>query len=87
MQTIYDGDGNELGQIPLTPKQQAVLDAGAVLTVQYHTPQLMHAALGQRSGTFTVHKDGERLISATPKSVKDFVAMQAAIAAVRARNA
>jgi hypothetical protein len=64
-----------------------VLDAGAVLTVQYHTPQLMHAELGQRSGTFTVQKDGERLITTTPKSVKDFVAMQSAIAAVRARDA
>jgi hypothetical protein len=83
MQTIYDADGEELGQIPLSEKQQAALDAGGTISVLYHTPQLMHAELGRRSGSFSLHKDGERLVTTTPAPVKDFVQLQKAIAALK----
>lgn len=83
MQTIYDADGNELGSVPLTEKQQAALDAGGTIAVLYHTPQLMQGELGKRSGSFSLYKDGDRLITTTPGPAKDFAALQAAIAAAR----
>lgn len=81
MQTIYDADGNELGLVPLTEKQQAALDAGASIAVLYHTPQLLHAELGKRNGSFSLYKDGDRLVTTTPAAAKDFVQLRAAIAA------
>lgn len=79
MQTIYDADGNELGSVPITEKQQAALDAGGSIAVLYHTPQLMQAELGKRSGSFSLHKDGDRLITTTPAAVKAYAELRAAV--------
>jgi len=87
MTVIHDADGNELGSVPLTEKQQAVLDAGGSIDVLYHTPQLMRAALGTRSGSFSLQQDGDRLLTSTPAAVKDYTQLRAAVAAVKAREA
>jgi len=86
MTTIYDAEGNELGSIPLTEQQQAVLAAGGSIDVLYHTPQLMRAALGTRSGSFSLHQDGDRLLTSTPAAAKDYTQLRAAVAAVKARE-
>jgi len=86
MLAIYDVDGNELGSVPLTEKQQAVLDAGGSIDVLYHTPQLMHAALGTRNGSFSLHQDGDRLVTSTPAAVKDYTQLRAAVATLKARE-
>jgi hypothetical protein len=79
MEKIYDADGNELGSVPLTEKQRDALDAGGSIAVLYHTPQLMHAELGKRSGSFSLHKDGDRLVTTTPAAVKDYAQLRTAI--------
>ena len=79
METIYDAEGTELGQVPLTEKQRAALDAGGSIAVLYHTPQLMHAELGKRSGSFSLHKEGDRLVTTTPAAVKDYAELRAAV--------
>lgn len=86
MQTIYDEDGHELGQVPLTARQQAALDAGGSIAVLWHTPQLMQAELGTRSGSFQLHKEGDRLVTGTPAAVKEYAALRAAVEAVKARE-
>ncbi len=86
MPAMYDVDGNELGSVPLTEKQQAVLDAGGSIDVLYHTPQLMRTALGTRSGSFSLHQDGDRLLTSTPAAAKDYTQLRAAVAAVKAQE-
>jgi hypothetical protein len=86
MQAIYDADGNELGKMPLTDKQQAALDAGGKVSVLYHTPQLLQHTLGNHSGSFMLYKEGDRVVALTSSSVKEFFGLQAAIKAAREPN-
>lgn len=83
MDAIYDGDGNEIGSIPLSDKQRATIEAGETIVVIYHTPQLLRSVLGERNGSFMLRKDGDRVVTTTTAAVKDFVALQKAIAATR----
>jgi hypothetical protein len=83
MQTIYDDKGNALGSVEITEKQQAALDAGVSIAVLYHTPQLLQAELGKRSGSFYLSKQGERLVTTTPAAAKDYAELRAAIDALK----
>jgi hypothetical protein len=78
---VYDGDGNELGDVPLSENQQRALDAGGKVSVLYHTPQLLRNILGQRSGSFMLYKQGDRAVALTSNSVKEFLELQAAMKA------
>lgn len=84
MPTIHDAEGNVVAEISsLSEKSQGVLETGADITMIFHTPQLMRGALGERSGSFTLHKDGDRLITTTPAAVKVYAEIQAGIAAIK----
>lgn len=83
MDTIYDSDGNEIGGIALSEKQRATIETGADIVVIYHTPQMLRSLLGERNGSFMLRKDGERVVTTSSAAVKDFVALQKAIAATR----
>jgi hypothetical protein len=83
MDTIYDSDGNEIGGIPLSDKQRETIETGAEIVVIYHTPQMLRSLLGERNGSFMLRKIGERVVTTTAAAVKDFVALQKAIAAKR----
>ena len=83
MDAIYDSDGNEIGSIPLSDKQRTTIETGAEIVVIYHTPQLLRSLLGERNGSFILRKDGDRVVTTTTAAVKDFVALQQAIAATR----
>jgi len=83
---IYDSDGNVLGEMPLSEKQQAVLESTGKLSVLYHTPQLLQHALGQRSGSFMLYKQGDRVVALTSNSVREFLELQASIKAAREPN-
>lgn len=83
---VYDGDGNELGEVPLSETQQRALDGAGKISVLYHTPQLLQHALGRRSGSFMLYKDGERVLALTSSAVKEFIDLQAAIKAAREPN-
>ena len=83
MPAIYDDLGNEIADIPLSEKQQTVLDAGEEIVVLYHTPQLLRRVLGQQDGRFTLGMDGERITTTDPVSLKKYADLQRAIKAAR----
>jgi len=83
MDAIYDSDGKDIGSIPLSDKQRAMLETGAEIVVIYHTPQLLRSLLGERNGSFVLHKDGDRVVTTTAAEVKEFAALQKAITAAR----
>jgi hypothetical protein len=80
---IYGDDGEVLGAMPLTERQQKILDSGEQLVVIYHTPQLLQGLLGTRSGSIVLVKVGEEIRTVTPGATKDFIALQASIKAAR----
>jgi hypothetical protein len=84
---VHDADDNELGEFPVSEKQQAVLDAGGEFEVLYHTPQLLRSTLGDHSGKFSLHQDGDRLVTTTPEPFKQFVQLRQAIDAINKREA
>ena len=51
MPMIFDGDGNEIADIPLSEKQQRRARAGEEIVVIYHTPQMLRYLLGEHSGS------------------------------------
>ena len=70
MTMIFDGDGNELADIVLSEKQQSVLDHDEDIIVLYHTPQMLRYILGEHSGSFMLHKRGDRIVAAAPDSAQ-----------------
>ena len=86
MPVIFDADGKEIGDIPLSDKQQTALEHGEEIVVLYHTPQLMHGVLGQRSGSFMLKKADDRLLTTKPDAVKEYRDIQATVAAIKARE-
>lgn len=86
MDAIYDSDGNEVGSMPLSDKQRATIETGAEIVVIYHTPQMLRSLLGERNGSFMLRKDGNRVVTTSTAAVKDFMAIQAGIAAAKAQE-
>jgi hypothetical protein len=86
MDAIYDSEGNELGRMPLSDKQRATIETGADIVVIYHTPQMLRSLLGERNGSFILRKDGDRVVTTTAAAVKEFVGLQAGIAAAKAQE-
>jgi len=83
---IYGDDGEVLGTLALTERQQAILDKGEQLVVIYHTPQLLQHLLGTRSGSIVLVKDGEQIKTMTLQATRDFINLQASIKAAREPN-
>jgi hypothetical protein len=86
MTMIFDGDGNELADIALSEKQQAVLDHDEDIIVIYHTPQMLRYILGEQSGTFMLHKRGDRIIAAAPDNLRAYAKLQRAIKIAREQH-
>lgn len=84
MPTVHDADGNVVAEISaLSEKMQGILATGGEITMIYHTPQMMRGMLGERNGSFSLHKDGDRLITTSPAAVKVFAEIQAGVAAIK----
>jgi len=83
MSDIYNDDGETIAEMPLTERQLAILDAADELVVIYHTPQLLRHLLGEHSGSFTLHKRDDRVVTNEPKVVERYAQLQKAIAAAR----
>jgi len=83
---IYDDSGEVMGVLPLTERQQAILDSGQELVVIYHTPQLLQNMLGNRSGSVVLVKSGEEIRTKTPAATRQFLDLQASIKAAREPN-
>ena len=82
---IHDNDGNEVGDIELSAKQKAVLEAGEEVVVIFHTPQTMRYVLGEEQGSFILHKTDDRIIVHDADVLRRFARLQRAIKAARRR--
>jgi len=80
---IHDSDGDELADIVLSAKQQAVLETGEEIVVIYNTPQTLRHLLGSASGSFTLRKTGDRIAVSDAKVLRRYAEMQRAIKAHR----
>jgi hypothetical protein len=83
MTGIFDRDGNEIAQIEISHKQQAVLDTGEEIVVIYHTPQLLRHIIGEKSGTFVLRKMGLLVVAQDVAGIKRYAALQVAIKKAR----
>jgi len=86
MTMIFDGDGNELADIALSEKQQGMLHHDEDIIVIYHTPQMLRHILGEKSGTFLLHKRGDRIITAAPDNLRAYASLQRAIKVAREQH-
>jgi hypothetical protein len=80
---IFDGDGNNIGAIELSEKQQRLLeDDGASVVTIFHTPRMLQHVLGNDSGSFEIsRKSADRLV-VRPDSLpalRRYIAMQVQI--------
>jgi len=81
---IFDPDGHELGDIPLSERSLELLrENGSQVVILYHTPRMLEGA--KRNGSFTLRRDGERLITRDVAALREYAAMQAQIGALRRR--
>jgi len=83
---IFDRDGNELADIPLSERNQAVLDHDGEIVIIYHTPQMLRSTLGERNGTFTLRKTGDHIVAADVVSLRAYADLQRAIKVARETN-
>ena len=81
MPMIFDRDGNEIADIPLSDKQRAVIDHDDEIVVIYHTPQLLRFVLGKQSGTFTLRKIGEHITAGDADRLRAYADLQKRIKA------
>jgi hypothetical protein len=86
MPMIFDRDGNELADIPLSEKNQAVLEHDEEIVIIYHTPQMLRYLLGEKSGTFTLRKRGDHIVAADVVSLRAYAALQLGIRAAQAQE-
>ena len=86
MPMIFDGDGNELADIPLSERNQHVLDHDEEIVIIYHTPQMLRYVLGEKSGTFTLRKRGDHIIAADVVSLRAYADLQRAINVAREKS-
>jgi hypothetical protein len=83
MPMIFDRDGNELADIPLSERNQHVLDHDEEVVIIYHTPQMLRYVLGEKSGTFTLRKSGSHIVAADVVSLRAYADLQRAIRVAR----
>lgn len=83
MNEIYDSDGNLIAAIPLSERNLELLNKGAEITIQYRTPQLMRADLGDREGRFVLFKSDDQIRSHDVGQVEAYADLQANIIAQR----
>ena len=86
MLDIYNDDGETITEMPLTEKQLAILEVAGEIAVIFHTPQLLRSLLGDRSGSFSLHKRDDRVVTREPQAVKRYADLQKAIAAAQRAN-
>jgi hypothetical protein len=83
---IFDRDGNEIVDIPLSEKNQRVLDHDEEIVIIYHTPQMLRYVLGEKSGTFMLRKLGGRIIAADADGLRAYADLQRAIKVAREQH-
>ena len=79
MTMIFDRDGNELADIPLSERNQRVLDHNEEIVIIYHTPQMLRYVLGEKSGTFMLRKHGAHIVAVDVDGLRAYADLQRAI--------
>ena len=80
MNEIYDSNGKLIGMIALSERNLELLNRGIEITIQYHTPQLMRAALGDTAGSFALAMQGGQIRVIDPTQLKTYCDLQTKIA-------
>jgi hypothetical protein len=83
MPKIFDSDGNEIADFPISPKQEQALKAGEETTTLFHTPQMYRGTLGTVSGAFTLRQIDDRVVALDPASVRKYAAIQQGVKKAR----
>jgi len=83
MPKIFDRDGNEIAEFPLSEKMLAALEADEEIAMIFHTPQLYRGTLGHQAGSFTLRKIGARVVALDAGTVRKYAAIQQAVKKVR----
>jgi hypothetical protein len=83
MPKIFDSDGNEIADFPLSEKMLAALDADEEIAMIFHTPRMHQGTLGHQSGSFTLRKIGARVVAVDAGTVRKYAAIQQAVMKAR----
>ena len=81
MPMIFDRDGNEIADVPISDKQRSVLDRDEEIVVIYHTPQLLRFVLGEHSGSFVLVKRNDRITAIDAGGLRAYADLQRRIRA------
>jgi hypothetical protein len=85
MADIYNKNGELVASdIPISEKQQQLLNLGIAITMDFHTPQLMRHKLGNQTGTFQLSKENEKIVTPNAEVVKSYAILFKAITAYQA---
>jgi hypothetical protein len=76
MTMIFDRDGHEIDDIPLSDKQREVLDLDEEIVVIYHTPQLLRYMLGEHTGTFSLRLQDGHVTAADAAALRAYATLQ-----------
>jgi hypothetical protein len=89
MAEVWNEDGSEKADIPLSEKQLSLLAHDGTVTVIFHTPQLLRTMIAVDNGSFEVSKKGGKkggvLVASDWTMVKRFLLMLDNVA--KAQNA
>ena len=80
MTDIFDKDGNNIGDIELSEKQQRILNTDqAEVVMIYHTPQMLRGIIAPQNGSFVLRRLNARVEVDRPNVLQDYVRMRRAI--------
>ena len=80
MTDIFDKDGNNLGDIELSEKQQRILNTDQAEVVMIsRTPQMLRGIIAPQNGSFVLRRLNARVEVDRPNVLQDYVRMRRAI--------
>lgn len=73
---VFDGDGQEIGDVVLSEHAARLLDLDTTLTLHFHTPQLLRFKLGEHNFSFRLNKLGERATTPDSEMLRLYIRLQ-----------
>ena len=77
---VYEANGAQIGAVPISPRDLAVLHDGGTITVTFHTPRMLRQVLDIMNGSFDLIEVDGKIVTTQPETVKRYIEMQADIA-------
>lgn len=87
MANIFGPDGTTLlGDIPISPQEQSYLDAGATITLQFHTPLRHRERVGAQDQIIRIVKQlpSGNLVTDNPQGASAIIRVRAQIGTIEA---